>query len=79
MNAFIACKNIGQVTDGVTIEYKRNTDGMYYYKATTVVRNIFGSDMGEGAPVLEAYGVTQEQARERLAEEERKFNDSLWF
>lgn len=77
MNAFI-CKNIGQADDGVRIEQKRNTDGTLYFRASTTIRHIFGSDLGEGAPTLEGFGITEEQARERLEKELRDFNDSLW-
>lgn len=77
MNAFL-CKNIGQVDDGVRMEQKRNTDGTLYFRASTVVRCIFGSDLGEGAPTLEGFGTTEEQARERLEKELSEFNDSLW-
>lgn len=71
-------KNIGQVDDGVRIEQKRNTDGSLYFRASTTIRNIFGSDLGKGAPTLEGFGTTEEQARERLDGELRSFNDSLW-
>lgn len=71
-------KNIGQVNDGMTVEQKRNTDGTLYYRASTTIRNIFGSDLGEGAPTLEGFGTTEELARERLEKELRDFNDSLW-
>jgi len=75
---FFIDKNIGQVDDGVRIEHKRNTDGTMYYLASTVIRHILGSDLGEGAPTIEGFGETEEQARERLEVELRKFNDSLW-
>lgn len=78
VSAFI-CTNIGQVDDGVTIERKRNTDGSFYFRASTVITNIFGSDLRDGAPTIEGFGVSEEQARERLSVELRKFNDSLWF
>lgn len=72
------CKNVGQVDDGVRIEQKRNTDGTLYFRAWTVIRYIFGSEMGEGAPMIEAFGTTEQQARERLDQELRSFNDSLF-
>lgn len=75
--AFI-CKNIGQVDDGVRIEPKRDLHGAPCFRASTTIRHIFGSDLGEGAPTLEAFGTTEEQARKRLEKELRDFNDSLW-
>lgn len=78
MNAFI-CKNIGQVDDGVRIEQKRNADGTLYFRASTTITSILGSDpaLTQG-PTLEGFGTTEEQARERLEKELRDFNDSLW-
>lgn len=76
---FIACKNIGQVDDGIRIEHKRSADGVPFFRASTTIRNIFGADLGEGAPTLEAFGVTEAQARERLDKELKDFNDSLWM
>jgi len=73
-------KNIGQTDDGIRVEQKRNTDGSTYFRAWTKIMTIFGSEIngGEGY-VIEGFGVTEEQARERLDIELRKFNDSLWF
>lgn len=68
--------NIGQVDDGIRIERKRNVDGTFYYRAFTRVTHIFGSEIEGGN--LEGFGVTEEQARERLGKELRNFNDSLW-
>lgn len=79
VSAFI-CRNIGQVDDGVRIEHKRNTDGSYYYRASTTITSILGSDPAHTqGPTLEGFGTTEAQARERLADELRKFNDSLWW
>lgn len=78
MDAFI-CQNIGQVDDGVKVVRCRNTDGTFYFKATTVITHVLGSDLGPGAPTLEGFGPTEAVARARLTEELKKFNDSLWY
>jgi hypothetical protein len=70
-------QNIGQVNDGVRVEQKRNTDGTTYFRAWTVIRYIFGSEVG-GEPTCEGFGTTEEQARDRLDKSLRDFNDSLW-
>jgi len=72
-------KNVGQVDDGVIVEKKRNTDGTFYFRASTTITSILGSDpeLTHG-PTLEGFGTTEEQARERLEKELKDFNDSLW-
>ena len=72
-------KNIGQVSAGIQYEEKKDMHGKKCYRAFTVITSIFGCDPDcFSGPTLEGFGVTKEQARERLAEEERKFNDSLF-
>lgn len=70
---------VGHVSDGVLFQELRDMHGNPCFKASTVITNIFGHELGEGAPMLEAYGHTKEEAFARLQEEERTFNDSLWF
>jgi hypothetical protein len=78
MNAFI-CNNIGQVDDGVRIEQRRDIHGAVCFRASTTITSILGSDPElTSGPTLEAFGVTEESARERLEKELRDFNDSLW-
>lgn len=72
----IVSGNIGQVDDGVRVERKRNTDGTHYWCAETTITHIFGYPC-EAEP-LRGYGTTEQQARERLDAELKKFNDSLW-
>lgn len=69
-------KNIGQEAGRIVVEQKRNTDGTTYWKASTRITHIFGSPIEGGH--LEGFGTTEQEARDRLEEEEKKFNDSLW-
>lgn len=79
ISAFIST-NIGQVDNGVDVEVRRNTDGSSYYRASTKITHIFGSEINNGEGYLiEAFGTTKEQACQRLDKELRDFNDSLWF
>jgi len=71
------CTNIGQCDDGVKVEQERNTDGTYYFRASSRITHVFGSEIQGGE--CEGFGTTEQQARERLADDLRKFNDSLWF
>ena len=73
--AFV-CGNIGQVDDGVRVEQKRNVDGSSYWCAETTITHIFGFPVD--AEPLRGYGNTEQQARERLDAELKRFNDSLW-
>jgi hypothetical protein len=73
---FFEDKNIGQNADPVQVERKQNTDGTFYFRAFTRVTHIFGAPIQGGW--LEGFGTTEAQARERLEEEEKKFNDTLW-
>lgn len=74
--SLFVCDNIGQDDDGIRVEQRRNTDGTLYWCATTKVTHIFGMPV-ESDP-LEGFGATEQQARERLAAELRRFNNSLW-
>ena len=72
----IVSGNIGQIDDGVVVQEKRNTDGSTYWTASSTITHIFGSEI-DAAPLV-GYGTTEQQARERLALELKRFNDSLW-
>lgn len=80
MTTAFFCQNIGQVDDGVRIEQKRDINGAICFRASTTITSILGSDPKcTQGPTLEAFGTTEEQARERLDKELRDFNDSLWW
>lgn len=72
-------QNIGQCDDGVRVEQRRNTDGSTYWRASTKITHIFGGEINDGQGMeLEGFGMTEAQARERLEQELKRFNESLW-
>ncbi len=75
MDAFI-CNNIGQNDDGVEVIEFTDALGKKAFKASTRITHLFGSPINMDP--IEAFGLTEQEARERLAKELRSFNDSLW-
>jgi len=71
-------KFVGSVPEGTEVKEVKDAKGGTAFIATTYITNIFGQDMGEGAPKLEAVGKTKEEALANLNKEHKEFNDSLW-
>lgn len=67
--------NIGLQMEGAVVKEIHNAHGQHYWKATSKIGTIFGSEV-EGEIV--GIGATREQALERLKEETRKLAESLW-
>ena len=71
--------NIGQTHGGVNVREVTSVNGQVYWKASCEIDSIFGVELEEGSgPVMTGIGATKEQALERMREECRKFNESLF-
>lgn len=69
------CDSIGSTFEDVKLEERTNVDGSKYWYAEQAIGTLFGSEV-EGA--CTGIGRTKEQALERLAEDKRRLNGSLW-
>lgn len=66
----------GLTMEGAVIEEITNAHGQHYFKATAQIGTIFGSEV-EGE--LTGIGSTREKALEKLAQEQHKLHESLWY
>jgi len=65
----------GVTYEGVTLEERTNCDGSKYWYAKQAIGSLFGYEVeGECSGI----GRTKEQALERLAEDKRKLQESMW-
>lgn len=66
---------IGMTMGETTVREIHNCHGQHYWIARAPIGTLFGQEV-EGE--LKGIGATKEQALERLKEERKKLNDSLW-
>lgn len=75
INAFV-CKSPGMVNGDITVVEITNAHGQHYFKATQPIGSLFGQEV-HGC--CSGIGRTKEQALQRLAEDKKKLNESLWI
>lgn len=75
--SYFADDHVGVTYKGVKLEEKTQPDGVTkYWVATQAIGSLFGSEV-EGE--CEGIGETKEQALERLNEDKRKLQESMWI
>lgn len=68
-------KHVGMTMGKTIISEHRNDYGQHWFEATEQIGTIFGAEV-EGE--IKGIGATEEIARQRLATEREKLNESLW-